>query len=273
MSTEFKPEDREILVNLLTEQAAVYFDGPQAYFRKLVSAATLPKPFKISLAGVWAGDPYANAGKLLDWAAAKGINPEDPRYTILGSILTPLLTGAQGLGVGVGEQRTLGAVISVYRLYADKGLLSGLAMRYGVPQPAVQAADLPAPKGFADPSGLLAKSGPDFVWEGPTDALALQGFFQQEPPFQDVGFLMRGIARAASVCRIQVPKIGQQGTGVLIAPTLVLTNYHVLIAAGAPQIEENTTGTELSFGNITAADGKEGAGQKFGRGADKPLGQ
>ena len=272
MSMEFRPEDREMLVNLLSKQAAAYSGGPQAYLQSLVSASALSEQVKMSLAGVWSGDPHANAGKLLDWAVAKGINPEDPRYTILGSILSPLLTGAQGLGVGVGEQRMVGAVISAYRLYADKGLLSDLALRYGVPQPAVQAADLPAaPKGFAHSGGWLAASGPEFAWEGPTEPLALQGFFQQEPPFQDVGFLMRGIARAAAVCRIQVPETGQQGTGVLIAPTLVLTNYHVLATAAAPQIEENAHGAELSFGNITAADGTEAVGQKFGLAADKPL--
>jgi len=132
MSIELKPEDRETIVNLLSEQSAVYVDGPRAYFLKLVSASTLPMPFKISLSGVWGGDPYGNAGNLLDWALAKEINPADPQYTTLGSILKPLLTGEAGLGVGVGDQHTLAALIAAYRLYLAESLLKDLVTKYGI---------------------------------------------------------------------------------------------------------------------------------------------
>ena len=66
-----------------------------------------------------------------------------------------------------------------------------------------------------------------FDWRGPSEDLELQSWLRTDPTWWDVGFLKRGLERASSVCRIEVPARDTTGTGVLIGDRLVLTNYHM----------------------------------------------
>ena len=77
--------------------------------------------------------------------------------------------------------------------------------------------------------------GPNINWQGETDELQLQSLFQREPNYLDVGFLKRAIEQSVSVCRIEIPSRNIMGTGVLITPNKVLTNYHVF----QPNEQEN----------------------------------
>lgn len=57
----------------------------------------------------------------------------------------------------------------------------------------------------------------------------LEGFLPPPPSYEtDVGKLRRGLKLANSVCRITFSDQPTTGTGVLVKPDLVLTNYHVL---------------------------------------------
>jgi hypothetical protein len=69
--------------------------------------------------------------------------------------------------------------------------------------------------------------GPDINWRGETDEIQLQSWLQPEPDYWDVGFLKRAIAQSSSVCRLEIPSRNIMGTGVLITPNKILTNYHV----------------------------------------------
>jgi endonuclease G, mitochondrial len=113
-------------------------------------------------------------------------------------------------------------------------------------------------------------SGPEFEWHGPTEQLELQGFLRPKPEIWDVAFLSLGVDQAASVCRIELEGQKQAiGTGFLISPDLVLTNYHVL-QAGIADDPANSTKFRLSFGRLTSVIGTETAGQTFAL-VDNPI--
>jgi endonuclease G, mitochondrial len=112
--------------------------------------------------------------------------------------------------------------------------------------------------------------GPEFEWRGPTEQLELQSFRRPKPEIWDVSFLSRGVDQAASVCRIELE--GQKkaiGTGFLLNPDLVLTNYHVL-QAGIADDPTNIAKFRLSFGRLTSTVGTENVGQTFSL-ADNPI--
>lgn len=254
MSITIKHSDIDGLVDILAKQAGRHFDGPRMFLLDLVDRAHLPERWTLKLAGVWKGDPYIDALRLVRWGIAKGINPEDRRFTTLGAILRALLPD-----LGAAEASTVVAIIFVYDLYRDKNLLDNLRMGYQVPQAASMINE------------EIYDIGPEIDWQGPTDQVQLQSWLRPEPDFQDVGFLMRAIERATSVCRIEIPKKKPQGTGFLIAPTLLLTNYHVLKSRPDDDIQKRARDAVLRFGNITAEHGEEAEGQEFKLVTDKPV--
>jgi hypothetical protein len=146
-----------------------------------------------------------------------------------------------------------------HRLLRDEELLSQVVLRYQVPQPAGAA------------SVKVQEFGPEIDWRGPTEQVQLQSWLIPEPDFQDVGFLKRAIERAASVCRVEFPHHTRRGTGFLIAPDLVLTNYHVLKDESGEDLETNARSAVLLFGKITAEPGKEAEGQGFRLVEDQPV--
>jgi V8-like Glu-specific endopeptidase len=102
--------------------------------------------------------------------------------------------------------------------------------------------------------------GPEFEWRGPTEDRELQGFRRPKPELWDVAFLSRGVDKAASVCRIEVEGQGAIGTGFLVSPDLLLTNYHVFEDGG---LAENLSRWRLGFGRMTSRTGTETIGQTF----------
>ena len=107
-----------------------------------------------------------DARKLVDYALGKGTNPENKRYTALGSILQVLLRD----DVGFEDAAALAAIIVAYKLYRDEDLLNGLAMRFQIPQE-------------IDPKTTPQDYGPDIRWLGPTDDRELQSFSAEPPDF------------------------------------------------------------------------------------------
>lgn len=117
----------------------------------------------------------------------------------------------------------------------------------------------------------LEPIGPDIDWRGPTEEVELQ-FFRKSEPFYDVGFLKRGIDQAASVCRVENIQGVKLGTGFLIAPNLILTNYHVLVDPYTDEdIKGKITDIVVRFGCVSADDGREEEGQTFPLSPTKPL--
>jgi hypothetical protein len=108
--------------------------------------------------------------------------------------------------------------------------------------------------------------GPTRNWRGSRDDVELQSFLKPNPDMMDVGFLKRAMERTTSVCQVEIPQLNRLGTGFLIAPTLMLTNYHVL-GNNDEQVKENARHVVLRFGYITAND----SGQTFKLAAEQPI--
>jgi V8-like Glu-specific endopeptidase len=243
--------DSETLIKILAKQATFAPVGPQAFFRNLVLQANLPESFVMQVIGIWSGNPDIDARTLVQWANNQGINPQDPRFTVLGSLVQPLL---QNVGLD-----TAGAVIALivhYGLYRDLGLLGELPIQYKLVRTVKQSVP-------------ITPIGPEFNWQGPSDQQELQTFLQPRRVMTlDAAFIQRGIEQIAGVCQIELvaPTTGDSiplGTGFLIQPNLLLTNYHVL----APELDSDPSAylseIVLRFGYLTSPDGKAMQGQIF----------
>lgn len=243
---------REQLAQVLSDEALMVDGGPQAFFRELVRSANLSKPFLKQAIALPKGRPDADARALIDWADIKGGNPQDGRFAVLGSILTPLLPT-----LGLESASFVVAVIMHYQLYRDPTLLENLRVAYQVP---LLAAPL---------SAVPVSFGPDFVWQDRVEGYTqLQSLLQQRRvTFLDVGFLQKAIQQATAVCRLELPDRQDQtrrrgiGTGFLVAKDLILTNYHVLAPDRESDINAYIDQLEVSFGRFSPVD--SGATQTF----------
>ena len=252
MPNTIPKSDIDKLVNVLTNQAANAFVSPQEFFRDLINRANLPQRWTNSLAGGWTGDPNIDARKLINWALSNNGNPQDRRFTTLGSILQPLL-----IDVGFNDAILIVSLIIIYQLCTDKKELEKLRIKYQVPISAIHT------------TTTTSEFGPNINWQQPDDT-ELESWFKRELDFIDVGFLIQAIQQATSVCRIEIPNQGILGTGFLIAPNLVLTNYHVVCSENT-DIQINPSDIVLRFGCFTSTTGDEEKGQTFKLVNDKPI--
>lgn len=124
---------------------------------------------------------------------------------------------------------------------------------------------------IVDSKIITGDFGPDIDWRGETNEIQLQSWLKPEPDYWDVGFLKRAIEQAASVCRLEIPSRNLRGTGVLIAPNKLLTNYHVLQPSEEDNLESNALNAVLKFGCFTSDDGAETKGKAFYLDRIKPI--
>jgi endonuclease G, mitochondrial len=92
-------------------------------------------------------------------------------------------------------------------------------------------------------------------WDLAVQAEELQSFLRPQSSFEaDVGTLQRGLAMANAVCKITFSDRPDEasGTGVLIAPDLVLTNYHVLSRLAAADLNAIAATMGFEFGYVSA---------------------
>lgn len=235
---EMKYGDRENLAALLCREAMNAGD-PTQYFKGLVQQAELKLEFRGQALALLSGTAEQMARSLIEWAAGKGSNPANPRYAVLGSLLVPEMAK-----LGVEQNSLVAATVVAYRLVRDDALRADLRRRFCVPAPPAMVSE------------RATGYGPEIDWHGP-DELDLQSWFAPEPDYLDVGFLNRAVQQSRSVCRVLVDSIGAYGTGVLIAPDLVLTNYHVLVPQdGGLTLEQVAADTTFAFG-VYSAQAKE----------------
>lgn len=98
-----------------------------------------------------------------------------------------------------------------------------------------------------------------FEWDGILDDVELQRFLPKPLSFEtDLGLLKRGLDRANAVCKIAFTNRQGYGTGVAIAPTLVLTNYHVLSIEeiAAAELEQSARSVRCEFGYVSTESGR-----------------
>jgi V8-like Glu-specific endopeptidase len=256
------------LVNILANQAEAAGDPNEFYKDAILAESNLYPKWKSERAGARTVNAQIGARQLVNWALAKNVNInrgyED--YTAIGSILEPLM----GM-VGGDEARDVAAIIVAYRLYLNPDRLQELMTKYKIPAPLVGTGlhgdDINLPVNV--PPGQ--RIGPVIDWKGP-DEKELQAFWQQ-PDYFDVGFLRRAMDAALSVCRIELPSKERLGTGFLIEPGLLLTNYHVLKDEEDPHDDINANAAEalLRFGYVTSPDAAEPEIKPFKLVDEKPI--
>lgn len=231
--TELGFVDKQRVVDLITRQAGDHPVGPAAYLRDLVQRSSFPEDWRLQLSGVWSGDPRIDSRRLVDWCAARDVNPADPRVTTLGSLLRAFYED-----LGLEARAMLTAVIVAHDLYRDEQLRMDLVERNHVPGAApefISSDDLPIPE-------------PRF--SGGED-VELERLLAPEPALLDVGFLTQAILHARSVCRVEKVDGQPLGTGSLVAPDLVLTCAHVLGTGPAANVESRAAQVVARFGCVT----------------------
>lgn len=246
----------EKLVEILATKA-LYEGDTEAFFRNLVLQANLPQSFLMQAIGFGKGNPTYAARNLILWANNQGGNPQDPRFTVLGSLLQQLLPN-----LGLETASFLTALIFHYALYRDPQLLRELPVHYESLGSSARKAQ------------QVQSIQPDFQWRGPSDQKELQALWQpRRVTTLDVAFIQRGIQQAASVCRVERPDpaTGSNiaiGTGFLVKQNLLLTNYHVLAPNAEADPATYLADLVLRFGYLTSPDGKAMQGQTFKLAAD-----
>lgn len=88
----------------------------------------------------------------------------------------------------------------------------------------------------------------------------LQSFLPKRFSFEaDVGELQRGLELSKSVCKVTFAdrSADECGTGVLIAPDLMLTNYHVFSREAGADLDEIATQMRCEFGYTSAQSGNQ----------------
>ena len=237
--------DRNKLRDVLAVLAGNTVD-PRAWFRDIVSDSDLPEKFKLSIHGIWGGNAFSDASRLIDYAYSRGVQQGRPNFTALGAILKTLLES----DVPVADAEFIVALIVKYGMYRDPSLLQRLRQRYGVPEPI----------------GVEAHRDLSGPWLGPEPLgsdVEYQSFFPPKLDFLDVGFLERGMQRASSVCRIEIPLANPIGTGFLVAEDKILTNFHVVKTRDSDDLDSKVRNAALRFRNVSAPDGREAEGQVF----------
>ncbi len=254
MNLQIKPSHKDDIVEFLARRASLgLFGTEQEFFRNLVASAHLPEYVVRNVSGGFSGHPDFDARRLLDLAIGLKINPQEPQYTVLGSLVVALLKQDPSPD----DARMLVAVLVGYQLVLDSAALQNIAARYMVPVPATADAG--------------AGYGPAIAWMGPSSDLELQSFFHPGPDWLDVGFLKRAMKRAASVCRVE---IGQRsGTGFLVGRGLVLTNFHVLKETDGEDLQANAGKATLRFGAFSLSGDDEEMGQTFKLAGEKVVAQ
>lgn len=196
------------------------------FFRDLVSRTDLRPPWKQALRSIWTGNVPIDARKLVDYALSKGTDSRDQRYTVLGNILHVL----QRDDLGDEDAATLAWIMVNYKLIHDEKLLRDIKQRYEI---------------------ASQDYGPDILWLGPDDERDIQSFFVKPPDDQSVGFFVRVVQCAASLCWLEIPNLQRTATGFLLADDLLLTNYHILKHGRYEDIDANARNLILRFGYST----------------------
>jgi V8-like Glu-specific endopeptidase len=249
-----------VLVRIMaTKATSVPNLRPDQYLRSVIEGATLPTALKNDMLNL-TGNVKFDALNMLKAAASQKRNISDEKSTVLGSLLQPLLAPGE---IDPDDQRIVAGIIYLNRLYLDEGELRALAMRFQIPDQAPPAA-----------ASVGTRSGPAFTPYLPGDTKVLQGLFSTKPTsMQDVGTLKAALKRTSAVCRVEIGG-SRFGTGFLIGPDLVLTNYHVINLEGQEteqQMKDNALQARLRFGYISAERGEEARGQVFKLDGQNPI--
>lgn len=170
-----------------------------------------------------AASPAILAGVLIGKLEPYGMlpsEPSQPAYHALGALVNYVRELSD---TPPDDARFLAEILVKYQLIADSEYLAKLSSDYGlnvVPVRPVDPTHLPP---VAEPAPAAE---PDFE---PVvgDQSELELIVNSEDNFLDIDSLAGAIYTAQAVGRIELPRGRALGTGFLVGPDLVLTNYHV----------------------------------------------
>ena len=175
------------------------------------------------------------------------LNP--PHYHALGAFLQQFV---ENNSVGYDAIINIVVVLFRYTLVTDRQQIEKLSTQFQVPSPILVDEQLSSRPFFL--SSAYKSMKPAENWQE-----RLESLYNRRRYLLDVTFLSEGAKAARSVCRIDFDMRGE-GTGFLIAPDLILTNYHVMIPPGYKgDIDARAQRCEVKFGVI---EGKR-AGRPF----------
>lgn len=205
-------------IKLATSLANVYEMqlGPAARFGLLDKAGLRRFAPGTDLAAA----PNVLAGVLISKLEPYGMLPNQPNYHALGALVNYALIQPD---TPQDDARFLAEVLVKYQLIADTVYMSELRAKYGLDVPPAREID-PALLPPTEPPAPAEE--PDFE---PVvgDQEALERIVNSEDNFLDIDMLAGAIYTAQAVGRIELPKGRAHGTGFLVGPNLILTNYHV----------------------------------------------
>lgn len=167
-----------------------------------------------------AAAPNVLAGVLISKLEPYGMLPNQPNYHALGALVNYVLIQPD---TPQDDARFLAGILVKYELIADPTYMSELRAKYSLDvRPARQV----------DPS-LLPPTEPPAPAAEPVfdprvgDQEALERIVNSEDNFLDIDLLAGAIYTAQAVGRIELPSGRALGTGFLVGPDLIMTNFHV----------------------------------------------
>jgi V8-like Glu-specific endopeptidase len=246
MADQFlSPNDRPRLAKVISEVWEIQ-QGPAARFGLLDKAGLRQFAPALDLAQA----PNILAGLLIGRLEPYGMLPRQPNYHALGALINYILQQPdteQPVAVFLAE------LLVKYQLIADPAYLNELRSRYGV--------DV-TPQREVDPAALPPTLPPDLPEEPAFEPMvgdqeALEKIINSVDNFLDVDLLAGAIYSAQAVGRIELPRGRGHGTGFLVGPKLVLTNYHVF------KSKDVLTSAVMRFDYQADADGVASQGRVF----------
>lgn len=174
------------------------------------------------------------------------LNPPYEHFHALGAFLHRFI---ENNSVGYDAQKEIVAFLFTYTLITDRPQIEKLSAQFQVPAPLLIDQQL-----IAHPFALSSSS--RSLASGENVQERFESLYHQRRYLLNVKFLMEGAKAARSVCRIDFDMRGE-GTGFLIAPDLILTNYHVMIPPGYKgDIAARARRCEVKFGVIEGMTSK-----------------
>ncbi len=146
--------------------------------------------------------------------------PSQPHYHALGALVDYV---RQMSDTNAGDARFLAEMMVKYQLIADTAYLERLKTDYQLDVTAVRQAD----PSLAPPSDPPAPASEPAFEPEVGDQAELELIVNSEDNFIDIDTLAGAIYTAQAVGRIELPRGRALGTGFLVGPELMLTNYHV----------------------------------------------
>jgi V8-like Glu-specific endopeptidase len=147
--------------------------------------------------------------------------PSETKHT-LGALLSYLITLPD---LPPDKKGLVANLIVKYSLVVDPRYLEKLETDFAITAPAAQPATVVASSAPAVSKASISE--PAFAVD-PVNEKGLEAIINSEDNFLDVAWLFGALYSAQAVCRIEIPEQTAKGTGFLVGPSLLLTNFHVL---------------------------------------------